>query len=499
MTKKNLKADIKIMWPNWKEVVNEAFIPVMDDTSDFLILYGGRSSSKSYSLAVKCVFMMLEHKHCKILMIRNAYAHIRESCYDLIIQVIQNLGLEHQFSWRANPFTIECVNGNKAIGRGLDKPRSIKSLNDLTCIWFEEEFPENSADFSTIVTTLRTKSAKYLQVMFSINPEVYHGAFEDNWFWKRFFQDHIGELTFRTEEDIEVDDGKKKIKQRVFVHHSTYKDNPHIDDSTKANLEKNKYTDPDKYITHTLGLWGNKERTGLFYPLFNRAKNTLINKPYDLSKPLHLSVDENVAPYMAATIYQLDLPQDGVLSAITSAYCIDELQTVKHHSVENLCSEFIKKYPNHTAGLFIYGDVSMKKRSTLLEAGWNGYKIMTTMLEKYNPTLRVPSHNPSLKARSDFINSLFNGGINDCEFIIAEKCKVLLSDLMDVQTNKDGGKEKKVVKRDGKSFQVNAHASDSMDYFLCQIFDKEMYRYLNGSSTVRPKFGVEPFNAAHKY
>lgn len=497
-TPRKLRQETEISWPTWDKILNPAFIPIMNDDSKYIVMYGGRSSSKSYSAAVKCVYLMMRPEHCKILMIRKTQATIKDSCYNMIISVIERLGFQDLFQWKETPNPeIRCIaTGNMTLARGLDKPGRIKSLNDLSLIWYEEEFPDLESDWITINTTLRTKKAPYLQIICSINPEVYSGAYQDNWFWKRFFSQNPDEKSFRTEAAIEING--KTIVEKTFCHHSTYHDNPHIDDSTRATYELLRTQAPDKYITYVLGLWGNKERTGLYYSRFNRAGNTISTRPYDPTKPIHLSVDENVVPYMAGSIFQFDDLPDSP-TGITSVYAIDEITTQKYHSVENLCAEFKKKFPFHDGGLFVYGDVSLKRRSTLLEEGWNGYRIIQSELAQYNPILRVPQSNPNLNLRADFINAMFAGGIEGVNYKIAEKCKVLIRDLQDVQVNKDGGKLKKVVKRNGETFQEIAHMSDSQDYFLMYVFQNELYKYVNGNLQFKPKFGKQPFNKKHSY
>ena len=42
---------ISVNWCKWEKIVNKSFIPLIDNKDRYLILYGGRGSSKSNAIA----------------------------------------------------------------------------------------------------------------------------------------------------------------------------------------------------------------------------------------------------------------------------------------------------------------------------------------------------------------------------------------------------------------------------------------------------------------
>lgn len=500
MTLKKLHTDIEVHWPKWNKITNDTFIPLVKNKSKFLITYGGRGSGKSRFIALKIIYLLINSEHCRVVLLRQTLSSVTESSFREICDLIVELNLSSMFTILKHNHQIHCVNGNWAICRGMSEIHRVKSLKDYTHAWFEEEVPNDFGAFQTVVTTLRTKKADYIQLMFSINPEV-QGDYKEHWFHQTFYTD-IPELeheaghmyTGKVQIELEKD---KIIEEEFTVHWSDYTDNPHVPDNFKAQLVDYARTDPYRYLIWTLGKWGYKSREGLWYKKFNHATNIVKadKAKFNPEKPIHLSIDFNYVPYMSAIIFQMDLESNRF-------YAIDEIKAATpHNSVVGLCKLFKERYAGHHAGLFIYGDVSGKAHSSLNEEGFNGYNIIARELRFYQPTFKVPNVNPGLKARQPFINSILASEIPSINFFISEKCKTLISDLHEVQEGeREAEKKKQVIKKDGKSFQKNAHFSDALDYFLCEAFKSEFARTLNGPGYgVRPRYGAEPFNDKHSY
>lgn len=506
MPPKKLLTDTEIRWPAWNRIVNETFVPLMTDRSRFLILYGGRGSGKSRAVAAKLLYLCLKSNHFRCLLIRNVLANIRESCFKDITDLIDEFNLNDLFTINTHALEIICIgNQNKFVGRGLDEPKKLKSLKDFSHAWIEEEIPISAQDLTIISTTIRTKKADYLQIIFSINPEVPGGeAYVDNWFYQKFFDGHyspdVKSYHFSNTTELIVDKRYKTshlpstTTEEITVHHSTYLDNQHIPDSFKGEMERLKMNDWYLYMVYCLGLWGNKNRGGLFYGFFDRGRDTVLQSHYDPHRPLHLSVDENSVPYMAGVVFQFQDDDCRILHAIA------EIKTEHpNNNVAGLAKEFRRMFYTHGAGLYLYGDVSLRKKNTLVEAGWNGIRVLESELQNFRPTVKIASVNPNVDARKVFINKLFRGQIPGCTFLIAEQCKTLLTDLMEVQEDKDGKKAKQKVKVKGQSYERLAHHSDAMDYGLTQIFSKEFYISTNGNIKRKPVYGVEPLKLKFGY
>lgn len=226
------------------------------------------------------------------------------------------------------------------------------------------------------------------------------------------------------------------------------------------------------------------KRGGEFYKLFDQKRNVIKNpkgengKPvlYDPTSPLHVTYDFNYKPYMPIGIWQVFPKPAGGKKAIK----IDEIVARSPINKTDLASkEVIRRYGGHTAGMFITGDPSGKKEDTRLEKGHNDFVIIMRTLAQFRPSLRMLDAAPPVKARGDFINTLFVEGYDGLEIWIGDNCTESINDFMYTKEDSDGAKLKEVVtdQQIGR-YQKYGHLSDGDDYFLCRTFPAEFAKYL---------------------
>jgi hypothetical protein len=439
-------------------------------------------------VAKQLVYNCLSHKYFKCILYRKNFNTIQESSYENIKQTVISLGLQSLFTFRVAPLTIICTNGNKFIARGGDDPASLKSIKDPTCVWYEEDIPDES-DFATISLTIRSGKADVLQEFFTINPEVGED-FRDNWFWKRFFEGH-DELAYTTKTVVEVEG--EQVEYEAVIHHSVYQDNRWLPVMVKAQIEGYKDTNEYLYAVYAKGLWTMKQTGGNFYKLFNRIHNVVPNKNgqnglpilYDPAKMLHISFDFNVNPYITLTIWQADVRKNEAIQ-------IDEIcLSTPNNRTENLCRAFAAKYRGHSAGLWVYGDPSGKQEDTRTEKGFNDYIIILRALAEFRPRDLVAKVAPPVHMRGQFINTVFATGYNGLHFYIGDNCSKTIADYMYLKEASDGTKAKIKEKHPetGISCEKYGHTSDANDYFICQMFDTEFKFYQKGGVTTPPRAG----------
>jgi len=208
---------------------------------------------------------------------------------------------------------------------------------------------------------------------------------------------------------------------------------------------------------------------GEFYSSFNRLSHVR-RVPYDPSLAIHISFDQNSVPYNSASIWQVGRKggEEWELRAI------DEIALPNpHNSTEEVCEEFIYRYPEHKAGLFFYGDASGKNRSTMSKDFKHHYEIVAFKLHKYlnNHSDRTLIANPSVISRRDFVNRIFEGKL-PVEITISEDCKLLIADFMYCKQALDGGKDKSIYtdKESGEKYQKYGHMGDSFEYLIVELF-----------------------------
>lgn len=207
---------------------------------------------------------------------------------------------------------------------------------------------------------------------------------------------------------------------------------------------------------------------GEYYSSFSRLKHVEHLK-YDPLKPVHVTFDQNTVPYNSASIWQIERKED-----VWYCCCIDEIALENpRNSTEEVCEEFIRRYPAHKAGLFYYGDASGKNRSTMSKEFKHHYQIVEYKLKKYlsGSADRTAHRNPPVVKRRDFINKIFEEKL-PIRIIFDERCKYMIGDMLYCRQAPDGLKDKKIVtnKETGEKYQERGHLSDGMEYFITQAF-----------------------------
>lgn len=282
------------------------------------------------------------------------------------------------------------------------------------------------------------------------------------------FIDEISAKIYSDKTFFEKEFGNKKV-----VISSTYHNVHNVGINYINNILANNSEERGKAL-----VFGNPFATtgGEFYSSFDRLHH-VSNVKYDPSLPIHISFDQNSVPYNSAGIAQIvrDYRND-----IWNWHIIDEIALVNpRNSTEEVCEEFIQRYPNHKAGLFFYGDASGHNRSTLNKDFSHHYEIIAYKLRNYliNDSDRTLISNPTVVLRRDFFNKIFEGKL-PIKIIIDESCHYTISDYMYLKQALDGTKDKHIVtdKETGEKYQKYGHFSDLWDYMAVELFKT----YYNG-------------------
>lgn len=468
-----------IKLPPLSELMLPAYIPYLTNKDRYLNFIGSRGSGKSVAAAQIIVLRMLTHKFFRGVGIRKVYGNIQDSVYQTIRDVIDTWGLTNLFEFKVSPFKITCKhNGNNMIFRGLDKPEALKSLREITFVFFEEECCDTLEDFNTIDLSVRTPQADFIQILHCINP-ILEGTLTEHWFYNFFRYNETNEMSFSKRIEGQVDN--RSVYYNITSFHTTYKENKFLPDQYKLKLETE--TDEWSYTVNTLGLWAQKTVSDRFYKSFNVKKN-VGNFTYDRDKPIYLGIDFNVYPYSAIVLYQIEGKK---------LYQIDEIciNDEKESSIIVALRGFRRKYKDHYLLVYIIGDATGKKNDSAHEKGFNNYSIVQKELEMFKWEMMVPTANPSVIARGQFTNEIFANNYSGIEFCINEKCKNTINDFLYLKADYDGTIKKEIVKNkdNGKTYEKYGHCSDSATYILCQVFANIFSKWKNGGKAFKPIMG----------
>lgn len=231
---------------------NKKHTQIRDSKDRYLVVYGGRDSAKSHSVAQKYEYQMSQKKfYFRGVMIRKHFNAIKDSQFETIKQIIYDSGKKRDYYIRSNIYEFENRRtGNKVIAKGLDKAYKLKSLKDPTSLWFEEPNTDDVTynDFVKTDTGLRGSNAEYYQTIFTFNSDD-----GENWLKEKFFPDG-----FAWEDSLPENYDIPSIEPGARILHFTYHDNVFINEERIRRLERLKETDEDYYRVFCLGLWGGK-------------------------------------------------------------------------------------------------------------------------------------------------------------------------------------------------------------------------------------------------
>lgn len=166
----------------------------------------------------------------RVLVIRKTLASQRDSCWKLLVSVLNEWNLLRLCSVNRSYLEIKLPNGSEIFCKGLDDPEKIKSIADVTDIWQEETTELTEEDFDQLVLRVRSPK-KDSQFFLSFNP-----ISRANWVYKRFFAPGVV-----LDPDL------------YLIVHTTYKDNKFLPEAYVQHLESMVKTSPTYYKIYCLG------------------------------------------------------------------------------------------------------------------------------------------------------------------------------------------------------------------------------------------------------
>ena len=233
------------------DLSSKYYIPFINSDHRYCVLYGGRSSAKSYMACLKTVIRMKTDRYFKGVVLRKVFADVKDSVFEQIWAIIEQYEWEDEFHYTKSPLQItHNLSGNILLARGLDRPAKLKSITNPNYVHIEEADEIGFEDFIKSDTSIRHPDPNVVQqVVLSFNPES-----EEGW---------INDYFFPPKHSYEKDDGShtyiKSIVPNTLLLHTTYK---HNDFCSPGNIDVIKRLErlgkeSNYYRVYVLGLWGN--------------------------------------------------------------------------------------------------------------------------------------------------------------------------------------------------------------------------------------------------
>lgn len=476
-----------------------------DETIRFIILYGGSSSGKSYSVAQTILIQTLQDGENTLVM-RKVGASILKTIYEDYKVAAAGLGISHLFKFQQN--TIKClVNGAKIDFSGLDDPEKIKGISNYKRVQLEEWSEFEHPDFKQLRKRLRGKKGQ--QIICTFNP-----ISESHWIKKEFIdKDKWHDVPMSVtiagkelpEELTKVKSVKKNAPRQILnprtkqieeqdsntvIIQSTYLNNFWVvgspdgtygfyDEQCVADFEYDRVHDPDYYNVYALGEWGVIRTGSEFFGSFNRGKHSGEHK-YVPDLPIHISVDNNVLPYISVSYWQVDFTTGTKVWQFHETCAESPNNTVKKSS--KLVAKYLK-FIQYSDKLCIHGDASTKSANSFDDEkrSWMDLFIDTLQKEGFEIEDKVGNKNPSVAMTGEFINAIFDCTVPGIEIYIDESCSVSIEDYMSVQKDANGAILKTKVKNKTtlQTYEEHGHLSDTFRYVVVDLCNEQYIEFSN--------------------
>lgn len=480
---------------------------LQDLTIRFIILFGGSSSGKSYSVAqIILIFTIWEGSNT--LVMRKVGASIRDSIYQDFKTAADQLGITNLFRFSDGVKTITCLsNGARIVFKGLDDSEKIKGLSSFKRVVLDEESEFEEEDYKQIRKRLRGMMGQ--QIITTFNP-----IKETHWIKTQIFDKEKWHDIPKTVEiagrelppqltdvkSIRMNEPKSILNPRTneieehpsdtVVIQTTYLNNFWVvgspdgtygfyDEQCVADFERDRLNDPDYYNVYALGEWGVIRTGSEFFSSFNRGVHTGVCE-YDPTLPVHISVDSNVLPYISCTYWQIALEGGRKHIRQIGETCAD----CPNNTVRKAAKLVAKRL--HEMGVdrvILHGDASTRAANNIDDEKRSFHDLFIDTLQKEGIEVvdKVSNKNPSVPMSGEFINAIFDAVLPGLQITIDENCKVSTEDYMSVQKDVNGGILKTKVKNKitMQTYEEHGHISDTLRYVVVDMLREEFLLFSN--------------------
>lgn len=455
---------------------------IKDDSIRFVLVYGGKSSSKTVSIT------QVLSKDCYV-NCSNSIAFRKESAIiKTTLKKSFNLAIESMYlapAFETLELSYRCVKDSEIVLKGLDDPEKAKGIESYKYVYLDELNHFDELEFEQFNLSLRGIPGQKLFA--SWNP-----VDENSWV-KTALVDKYEFVD--TDWKLPSPDSfvKKSSCGKVVLVKTCYEDNYWIvgspcgeygyrDQNLIDEYKSLKNKNYNSYKVNVLGEWGKTVFGGEILKAW-KSDRDVISCAYNPDLAIYLSFDENVNPYFPCGIFQIEDNQK-------SARMIDLLACKNpNNTVKFMCSEIKRKLRTwgHKGKVYVLGDATSQKDDVKQEKGHDLFRLIMNELDEFKPQRRVHSSNPSVVMSTEFFNSILDYNAEDLDFKVNSSCKIAIMDFENTKEDKNGKVDKKTVLDPVTkvSYQPYGHIFDLTRYFLTTAFNSEYISYQRGGKMHR--------------
>lgn len=445
---------------------------VKNESIRTILIYGGKGSTKTVSVAQ--ILSKEAYVNCaNSIAFRKEGSTIKTTLKESFNLAIKTTRLYPAFT--KLEFMYRTTKDSQIVLKGLDDEEKAKGIESFKYLYIDELNHFEKDEYTQFNLSLRGMPGQ--KILASWNP-----VSENSWVKKELIDTYeFIETAYR----LPCSTSFVKISTcgKVILIKTTYQDNFWIagspcgtygyrDENLIAEYMKLATTDNNAYRVNVLGEWGIRRTGGEFWKRYLPEKHL---KPVQLSKStIHVSVDENVNPYVTQTIWQIDsdkkefkqvheiLSKSPANNAPKAArQFIDWLNKIEYKDV-----------------VFVYGDPSAGKRSTIDENNASFFDKYISEIRKAGFTVvsRVERSAPEVALSGAFINAIYEENYGGWSIIISTECLVSSEDYLVVKEDEEGRMFKAKVKNKetGVTYEPHGHCSDTKRYIITTVL-KELF------------------------
>lgn len=500
----------------------------LDKSVRFIVLYGGSSSGKSFSVA-QFFAILAFYEGCNMLVMRKVGASIEKTIYADFKAAINGIeGLAECCRFKQNSIVFN--DGGKIDFSGLDDPEKIKGISQYKRVFLDELSEYDETDFKQIRLRLRGQEGQ--QIVAAFNPISEEHWIKKKWFDRETWQDIPMALTIGNEtlpqelcavKSVRMNSEKLILNPNTgeydrhapdtIVIQSTYLNNfwvvgspdgkyGYYDYQAIANFENDRINDPDYYQVYALGEWGHIRTGAEFFPSFNRG--VVCGKfKYNPELPIHISMDSNVLPYVTATFFQKEYKHDDV-QQVTQ---IDELPIESPNNSARKAAKVIagrlREY-GYADKVYLHGDASGKAANTIDDNNRSFFDLVIDELEHEGFEVEdcIGNKNPSVATTGEFINAVWDGRVPGVSIRIDNDCTTSIDDYQAVQKDENGAIAKHKVTNPvtKQKYEAQGHVSDTLRYIAHDLLRQQYTEFSMGRKrSIYSEGEFKFFNPATEY
>ncbi len=424
----------------------------LETNKKIVACFGGWGSGKTDYAAIEHVFkrQLYGNSQGLHLIAANTYSQLIDSTLRPLYSRAKEFGIPiepKELPQGHRPFNIELYNGQgwtTFLCRSMENINTIAGLT-LSSAWCDEMWDTEKWSFDLILSRLRDKKSKHLQLLLTSNttdPE--HYLFTD--------------IVQKWELNQKTKDGLYPRDFIEIVYGTTYDNQRNVPKDYISAMATT--LDPAMFDRFILSKWVSIGQGKMFYK-FSREKNISKDRLiYEPNLPLLVSSDFNVSP-MCWSIWQ---QHKDVL------WCIDQIMIAKDADTETACKELYGRYSN-IKHLTWFGDASGESSSTKSQN--SDYDIIRRFFrtkEGIELTMKVPKANPSIRDSANAVNTKLENAKGEIGILFDPiSCPdVILS--VEGTSYRPGTSEKDDSKDRDPKAKIKTHFGDTTRYIVNTLF-----------------------------